>query len=420
MVWLSLARADLLDYVKKPDDSFSWKLKTDPLAAENRIYELHLVAQTWQEIRWEHQLLVFLPQGVATRETMLMMITGGSAGLNSRVVGMELARKCRVPVAMLFQIPNQPLLGGKKEDALIAETFVRYLESKDESWPLLFPMVKSTVRAMDALQEFSKSVWKVPVKEFIVTGASKRGWTSWLTAATGDPRVKAIVPMVIDVLNMPEQMSHQKRSFGGFSEMIHDYTERGLVPLPDTPQARRLWGMVDPYVFRETLTLPKLILLGNNDPYWTVDALNLYWDGLKGGKWIVYVPNAGHNLRQDGKDMSRAVNSAAVFSRHLATGKTLPDLKWKHDDAGGKLRLTVQATPAPRGARVWMARAATRDFRKAHWSEQDAAVEVNKVSAAVNPPQEGYLAFYAELDYDSDGQPYHLCTQMRVAGSPER
>jgi hypothetical protein len=47
-------------------------------------------------------------------------------------------------------------------------------------------------------------------------------------------------------------------------------------------------------------------------------------------------------------------------------------------------------------------------------------VEVNKVSAAVNPPQEGYLAFYAELDYDSDGQPYHLCTQMRVAGSPER
>ena len=416
LAWLASARADLRDYVKKPDDSFTWKLKTS-YPGDSKFYELQLVSQTWHGIRWEHQLLVFLPPGETSRSTMLLMNTGGSPKFDSRLMGLELARKCRVPVAILFQVPNQPLLGGKKEDALIAETFVRYLESKDESWPLLFPMVKSVVRAMDALQEFSKKEWKVPVKEFIVTGASKRGWTSWLTAASGDPRVKAIAPMVIDVLNMQEQMAHQQHSFGATSQMIHDFTDRGLVTLFDSPAGRRLWQMVDPYAYRDALTLPKLILLGNNDPYWTVDALNLYWEGLKGGKWIVYVPNAGHNLKQGGKDLTRAVNGAAAFVRHLAADQPMPELKWKHSDAGGKLRLTVEAKPAPKGARLWAAQAPTRDFRKATWTEQPATMQKNTVVGTLDPPSDGFLAFYAELDYDSDGLPYHICTQIRVTGT---
>src|SRR5581483_12389999 len=111
--------------------------------------------------------------------------------------------------------PNQPLLDGKREDALIAETFVRYLKTGDGDWPLLFPMVKSLVRAMDALQEFAKQELKVEIRRFIVSGGSKRGWTTWLTGAT-DPRVTAIAPLVIDTLNMREQMPHQLKSFGAY------------------------------------------------------------------------------------------------------------------------------------------------------------------------------------------------------------
>jgi PhoPQ-activated pathogenicity-related protein len=420
----SPVRADLPEYLKKEEPQFTWKLKEKtPYLLGGTVFDLRLVSQVWQGITWEHQLQVFQPKDVAPNGTMLLWNTGGNASLASTAMGMELASKIKAPVAFLYNIPNQPLFDGKKEDALIAETFVRFLDTKDESWPLLFPMVKSLVKAMDALQAFSKQEWKTPLEGFIVAGASKRGWTTWLTGAS-DSRVKAIVPMVIDTLNMRQQLPHQLESFGKYSDMIHDYTERKLVPMPDTPEAKRLWKLVDPYAYRDKLQMPKLLVNGNNDPYWTTDALNLYWDDLKGDKWVVYVPNAGHNLQQkdaDGHtDRARAFNGLTAFVRQQSSGKSLPRLEWKHDDADGQLRLTVASKPAPKAARLWVAEAPTRDFRKATWAERTVTRKEGTVVGVVPPPAKGCLAFYAELEFDLDGMPYYLATQVRVAGKPEK
>jgi PhoPQ-activated pathogenicity-related protein len=324
------------------------------------------------------------------------------------------------PVAFLFGIPNQPLFDGKKEDALIAETFVRYLETKDGDWPLLFPMTKSLVRAMDALQAFTEKEWQHKTTGFVVSGASKRGWTTWLTAAA-DGRVKAIAPLVIDTLNIPAQLPNQVKSFGTYSEMIGDYTRRGLVPMPKTDAARALWVMTDPYSYREKLTLPKFIVVGANDPYWTVDALNAYWDGLKGDKWVSRVPNAGHDLQRklpDGTvDRLRGVESLAAFARAQIHGKELAKATWVHDDADGKARLTVKASATPAAARLWVVDAPTRDFRKATWVERPAAVDGTTATAAVEMPAGGCRAFYGELDYDLDGLTYRVATQVRVLGN---
>src|SRR5205823_2808378 len=147
------------------------------------VYDLTLVSQNWQGIIWQHGLQVFIPPGVKPTATMFLWNQGGRPGADNAAFGLTLAAKMKAPVAFLFAIPNQPLLDGKTEDKLIAETFVRYLATRDEDWPLLFPMVKSLVRAMDALQAFSAQELKQEVTGFVVSGASKRGWTTWLTAA---------------------------------------------------------------------------------------------------------------------------------------------------------------------------------------------------------------------------------------------
>jgi PhoPQ-activated pathogenicity-related protein len=421
-------RAGLLEYVQKPEPEFAWKLEHNNFTATGTTYQIHLVSQTWQGVKWEHGLLVFQPKDVKPAATMLLLNTGGNPNAQMSIVGLELARRVGAPVAVLYNIPNQPLY-GKKEDALIAETFVRFLNGggKDETWPLLFPMVKSVCKAMDALQAFSKEKWQTELKDFIITGASKRGWTTWLTGGA-DPRVRAIAPMVIDVLNMPAQMHHQLECYGRYSEMIHDYEDRKLLPAPDTIEARKLWSLVDPYAYRDRLTMPKLIINGANDPYWTVDALNLYWNELKGDKAVIIVPNAGHNLQQklaDGgsdpvRAWSRMLSGLAAFTRVQSAGGSLPKLSWSHTTAqNGDLWLTVQSSPTPAKARLWVATSDTRDFRKSKWDEvpTEIAAMGTKAIGSIPPPATGFLAFYGELDFVDGSLTYSLATQVRVVPS---
>ena len=415
------ALADLETYVSKPEPAFEWRLesKFDTAQSGDRIYDLHFVSQVWHGDKWQHQLQIYRPANAAPGATMFLWITGGHATPEAIAFGMDLARKVKAPVAFLYDVPNQPLLEENlREDDLIAETFVRYLKSNDESWPLLLPMVKSVVKAMDVLQAFGKSEWDLSIDKFIVAGASKRGWTTWLTAAV-DGRISAIAPVVIDVLNMRAQMPRQLQAFGAYSSRLTAYSSRGLLPIPETPAGQRLLSMVDPWAYRDKLTMPKLIINGTNDFYWTTDALSLYWDGIPKNKWVLYIPNAGHNLRRQDRSareqLSDLVTSLAAFARYQINNTPMPIISWKHDMASGKLRVTIDATPAPHNARLWVAHAATADFRSAHWQEQQVSFSGGKIVGEVAPPEKGQAAFFAELDYEIDGLPYHLSTQMRIA-----
>lgn len=413
---------DLARYVARPEPDARWALAEQKPVGACDVFHVHLTSQVWQGIPWEHDLVVFLPKEASTR-TVFLLNEGGKADPKNAVFGTLVASKVKAPVAILLGVPRQPLFDGKREDDLIAETFVRYLETGDGSWPLLFPMVKSLVKAMDAIQELSGQKWPQKTENFIVGGASKRGWTTWLTAAS-DPRILAITPMVIDTLNMRAQLPYQIESFGEPSEQIEPYTKRGLVPLPDTPAAQKLWSMVDPWIYRRKFTMPKLVVLGNNDRYWTTDALNLYWDDLPGDKYISYTPNAGHDLTErtpQGQKLTpmRALNNVGAFVRHLLTDTPLPKLQWKHDDApDGALRLTVTAEPRPREAQIWVASGPNRDLREARWEPRPVEYPAEGPLVITLPrPDTGHLAFFADLGYQIEDLPHWLSTQLRIAGT---
>ena len=409
----------LQDYVNAPDDSYEWKILDSGYQDECLIYDIELTSQTWQGITWKHALNAFVPDNIRHSETVLLYITGGANGdvpdENDRKQGAQLAKLAQAPVVFLHQVPNQPLLGGKVEDDLITETLLRYLDTKDATWPLLFPMVKSAVRAMDAIQELAEEEHGTEIKNFVVTGGSKRGWTTWLTAVA-DKRVAGIAPIVIDTLNMPPQMIHQMESWGEYSEQIIDYTSKGLVEVMQNQPEIPLWRWVDPYTYRAQLTLPKLLINGTNDRYWVVDALNQYWDGLVGPKYTLYVPNAGHGL-EGGRD--KAMATLAVFTQHVAMNKPLPEIKWKHDDDGDRLRLSVDSKPAPKSIRLWVANSETKDFREAKWSvasewkPEPEQTEHGAFVAQVPRPESGHVAFYAEAIFEFGPISYGLTTQIR-------
>ena len=136
--------------------------------------------------------------------------------------------------------------------------------------------------------------------------------------------------------------------------------------------------------------MPKLIINGTNDFYWATDALNLYWNGIPADKWVLYVPNAGHNLRRQDRpqpdQLNDLIDGLAAFSRHQISGTPMPNLSWKHENVNGKLRLTIAATPAPTGARLWIAQTPTTDFRTAKWSEQEVSLSNGKIVGEVTPP----------------------------------
>jgi PhoPQ-activated pathogenicity-related protein len=405
----------LHDYLARPEPAFGWTLQNQQKLDAGTVYNVELTSQTWQGIVWKHALQICEPDQLDHKRHVLLFVNGGRIGRTpsegDTARGLALARLSGARVAMLYQVPNQPLFDNRFEDDLITETWLKFLETGDKNWPLLFPMVKSAVAAMDAVQQMAADKWGEPVDAFVVTGASKRGWTSWLSAV-GDKRVIGIAPMVIDVLNFHPQMKHQLATWGKYSEQIVDYTSKGLVKLEnETPRDIELRTFMDPYTYRKQLTLPKLLINGTNDRYWVLDALNLYWDDLTGPKFVLYVPNAGHGL-EGGRE--HALSTLAAFFRHVVSDTALPQLKWKHENGdNGVLRLSIESSARPEAVRTWVARSNTMDFREAHWEPQLIEGTDGPIVVEIAKPTEGHIALYGEVHFKLGPLPYSLCTQIR-------
>ncbi|HEX28584.1 TPA: hypothetical protein ENG04_00700, partial [Candidatus Poribacteria bacterium] len=275
---------------------------------------------------------------------------------------------------------------------------------------------KSAVKAMDAVQELAEKELGMKVTGFVVTGASKRGWTTWLSAAV-DRRVKAIAPMVYDNLNLEAQMEHQIEAWGDFSEQIDDYTRREfpqmLVEGKMGGLADKLQDLVDPYRHRGRITVPKLIIIGTNDRYWPLDALNIYWKDLIGEKYILYDPNSGHGL----EDRNRVLSDIICFFLKTAGELRFPDLKWEFDDTKDKVILhVVSHGEKPTLVQAWVAKSPTRDFRDAKWESIPMSKGGNETYRfELERPQDGYAAMFGEAIYRTgDGKQFFLSTQVAI------
>src|SRR5262245_1993329 len=75
------AHAELMKYVARKEPAYAWKAKNKTTFGKTTIYSLELVSQTWRDITWKHDILVFVPEKVKSGSGMVLMNVGGSANL---------------------------------------------------------------------------------------------------------------------------------------------------------------------------------------------------------------------------------------------------------------------------------------------------------------------------------------------------
>jgi len=400
----------VFDYVNAPDDAYAWEeMGTRKLGAGTKLTELQLTSQVWRSLRWTHRLQIITPRQMRHPQTAMLIITGGVPGQQEQNYLAMAANMISAPVVVLGDIPNQPLLGGLTEDNLIAYTFDQYLATGESDWPLLFPMTKAAVRAMDAVEEYTTETWESPVSKFYVTGASKRGWTTWFTAVVAPQRCVGIAPMVYDNLNLSAQMTHQVEAWGNYSERISEYTQRGLPERLAMDSGSHLGAIVDPYTYRARATMPKLIISGTNDAYWPLDAANLYFEQLSQPRYLLYVPNCGHGL----EDTMRVVTAQVGFFAACTGQVPLPQLHWEYQE-GRHIELVISSDATPQQVLRWTATSPTRDFREALWQQSPVHQYNDQYIARMHYPEDGYRAIFGEAVYDFQGTGLILCTNVRI------
>jgi PhoPQ-activated pathogenicity-related protein len=412
-------------YLNTEDTVFKWAIQDKFKSDGVTLYRILFTSQQWRGIKWNHELTVIVPDKVEYNDALLF-ITGGSVKngkpnihewTEGLTVGLsKVAITNKTITAIIWQVPNQPLYNDLTEDALISFTLHNYQNDNDLTWPLLFPMTKSAVKAMDVVQKFSRKELKWKVDQFIVSGASKRGWTTWLTGAN-DRRVKAIGPMVIDVLNMPVNIDYQRVVWGDYSIEIADYVNLGIAQQVNTPEGIDLVKMIDPYSYRKNLTMPKMIFMGTNDPYWPVDAVKNYIDSIPGENHICYTPNAAHDLA--GGEKAFATLSAFVGTT-ITDGK-YPICDYAVSEVNGEVLVKVKATPELLvNTILWSADSEDQDFRDETWADSTLnGANKTDFEVRIKKPASGYKAFYVDLQYKAPfgGSDYTQSTRMFVADS---
>ena len=406
------------DYIESTKNEFSYDIQ-EVIYEENWTgYHIKMISGEWldskkvDQVEWWHYVDIIIPKQT-TSSTGIMFIDGGEKSEDYFRLDAQSIRnaiKTEAVIVNVSNIPFQPLnfLSSEQdsfeEDDLIAFAWNKFLKQgakqKDVEWLPRFPMTRAIVRAMDLAQEIVLQN-DIVVKDFVVSGASKRGWTAWTTAAV-DSRVKAVVPMVIDMLNLVPSFENHYRSYGEFSPAVQEYVNYNIQDWLGTEEFQVLMSYIEPFSFIDKFTMPKYIINAGSDEFFSTDSWRFYYDKLPGEKIIRYVPNKNHSL--DGRYLTEDLVS---YFYRVINDIEIPSLSWNLSD--NKLIAELDYD-GDYDVSVWTAKNDDgRDFRL--WEEGELWEETsigklanNKYELNVSSNLKGYKATMIEFTIDPESE----------------
>lgn len=414
-------------YAHAPDKAYEYKIVKTQAGEGYTSFLVDLVSQTFltkenvDRTKWRHWLTIVQPDEVKHQVGMLMIGGGDNDGKipdEPKDLIVQFAKVTGSIVAELSMVPNQPLTfvgedTPRWEDSLIAYTWDKYLKTGDEKWPARMAMTKSAVSAMDAVQSImSDQETKKTISKFVVAGASKRGWTTWTTGAV-DNRVKAIIPLVIDLLNIEPSFEHHWRTYGFWSSAIEDYVDMGTTEWWRTPELRSLFNLVGPLSYKDRYLMPKLLVNSAGDEFFVPTSSQFYFDQLPGEKYLRYVPNTNHSL--SGSD---ALETVLAFYFYVLNDIPRPEFSWEFVKDGD---IIVKSKTVVQEVKLWSAgNPNARDFRKETIGNSWKSTSLNKLDngtfkGKATAPEEGWRAYFIELTFQTPlGLPLKFTTPVRV------
>eukprot|EP01132_Coremiostelium_polycephalum_P000659 gene659-814_t len=330
----------LEDFVEQPDDGSSYYVHKVLNGQGYKAYVLNFTSINWltpeesSNPRWWHWLTICIPDLVWSNYGYLYVDNGKYTTNPYEPVYPLIDTLCKSShsvVSHLLQNPNQPLVLDKDnvsrtEDTIIAYTWKKFIQNRTRSdWIGQFAETKATVRAMDTIQQFvkAKTIFN-RVKYFVVSGASKRGWAAWLTAAV-DSRVKAVIPVVIPVLSLVENSNAHYKAYGGWSFTYDDYYDEGLLTYLNAEPFDAIAKEIDPLMFVDQLLVPKYVINAVGDQYFIPDSANFFWHKLLGTKHLRIHPNADHYMNTR---WTQFISETNTYYNMIINKQKLPEFDW--------------------------------------------------------------------------------------------
>ena len=406
----------LKEYVYKKDPAFKYEIIDTFYGDGWKEYYIKMVSGTWltekevNHTEWWHWITIVVPNNVVETEALLMIGGGSNKDQEPRKASeilINTALGTNSVIAEISNIPFQPLnyandtKDDRYEDDLIAYGWKKFLEQgakdADVSWLARLPMTRAVVKGMDVIQKVT-SDFKITIDKFVVAGASKRGWTTWTTAVV-DNRVIAIIPIVIDLLNVMPSFDHHWRCYGEWSPAIDDYVNEGITEWIGSKEYNRLLELVEPYSFIDQLQIPKFLINATGDEFFVTDSWKFYWESLIGNKYLQYVPNGNHGLTG-----TYNPESLVSFYHAIITNSDIPKFNWYVSNDSIYLNVNTDANYT---VKSWEAiNENTRDFRVAVIGKSWKSNKINTTSndkyyLHVSKPKTGYKAGLLEITIES-------------------